>query len=380
MKKRIASVAAMGMFLLILLLFVNERKENSAISVTQATEGEQVVTGNVTAEDKQQVNTGNVTAETEWQVFTRNVTVEDERQLTVQLYGKRNLENDCLEISRMKVYDGKELLQIIRVQDVGYAAAYDEKGAFFIEDINFDGDEEIALCSSTEFELEDTPYYYWIWNRFKETFDYIGCDVRQTYEEYTVTESVEVNPACKLTVKLYGLKDIYSGYYGIRQMDIYDEDTLIQTIVMQDVFDVENNGNSMSIMQGYTACRSKDGDLIYEDVNFDGNQDIGLTAFIPAVPNDPVYYWIWNEEERQFVYAFRICNLEIDEENRQLVSRTRGSVESWNTIYYEYDEEEKLQPVKLIEENYSDGVVNTYRRADEEWVLENQTTEGDTVY
>lgn len=54
--------------------------------------------------------------------------------------------------------------------------------------------------------------------------------------------------------------------------------------------------------ENYPSCGlPEDQIMIVEDVNFDGHEDIRLIQFLPAAPNVPYYYWVFNPSRQTFV-------------------------------------------------------------------------------
>src|ERR1700720_1454639 len=53
--------------------------------------------------------------------------------------------------------------------------------------------------------------------------------------------------------------------------------------------------------ENYPDCGlPKDQLFIIEDINFDGVNDIRLLQFLPAAPNLPYYYWIYDRKSGKF--------------------------------------------------------------------------------
>src|SRR5215211_5221367 len=53
--------------------------------------------------------------------------------------------------------------------------------------------------------------------------------------------------------------------------------------------------------ENYPSCTlPKEQIFIVEDVNFDGYNDIRLLQFLPAAPNLPYYYWLYNPAKQNF--------------------------------------------------------------------------------
>lgn len=174
-------------------------------------------------------------------------------------------------------------------------------------------------------------------------------------DEYISVASIAVEDNKTLTLKLKGRKSSEEYHtYGIGEILVYDGENLIQTLRIADAI-IAHWGDDAGF-DGYTCWWEEDGGLSTTDMNFDGSEDIGLVGWITAGANIPSYYWLWDAEDEQFQYAFCLCNLEVDEENHQLISRTSGGIILEQTGYYEYDTDGNLQEVKQVvtEVDYSD--------------------------
>lgn len=82
-------------------------------------------------------------------------------------------------------------------------------------------------------------------------------------------------------------------------------------------------------------------------------------GWITTGANNPVYYWLWDAQQERFRYAFTLCNAEVDAEKQQLVSRTRDNATRYDTDYYQYDADGKLQNVKRIVETLNEDGTRT---------------------
>ena len=177
-------------------------------------------------------------------------------------------------------------------------------------------------------------------------------------DEYILSYPISVTDNKKLTLKIYGRKlSNDPEQYGICEMEVFDGEKLIQNIKIEDAIVTEWGQDDYN---GYTQSISKDGGLTTIDLNFDGFNDIGLVGWLPAGANTPYYYWLWNEEKQCFQYAFCLCNIEVDLENKQLISNTRDSANCYIIDYYKYDDNNQLQNIKqIVETIQEDGTVKS---------------------
>jgi hypothetical protein len=79
--------------------------------------------------------------------------------------------------------------------------------------------------------------------------------------------------------------------------------------------------------------------LVVEDVNFDGYADLRLMEYLPGGSADvPFFYWLYQPSSGTFLAneAFReVLSPEVDQDDRQLISRQKKSSTEFLTQYYE---------------------------------------------
>ena len=119
-----------------------------------------------------------------------------------------------------------------------------------------------------------------------------------------------------------------------------------------------------SVDQGYTECWSKEDLLQVKDVNFDGNQDMEIFAWITNT-SIPYYYMLWNGNSGQFEYGFCIQLTEVDYDKQQLVASYGGGAGTYYTDYYRYNENGELY---LADRQIKDSEGNLINRQEQEWV------------
>ena len=169
-----------------------------------------------------------------------------------------------------------------------------------------------------------------------------------------------------LTMRAIGKKREDMDLWGLCQIDVYEGSTKIQVIHLKDIIDID--GFDGSVDQGYTECWSKEELLQAKDVNFDGNQDMEIFAWITNT-SIPYYYMLWNRNSGQFEYGFRIQLTEVDYDNQQLVASHREGAGTYYTDYYRYNENGELY---LADVEIKDSEGNLINRKEPEWA---ETTE-----
>lgn len=92
--------------------------------------------------------------------------------------------------------------------------------------------------------------------------------------------------------------------------------------------------------ENYPGCGlPKDQIFIVEDMNFDGYNDIRLLQFLPAAPNLPYYYWIYNPKTQKFQpekALEEISSPDFDPKKKLIYSFWRGSCCDHGLSTYKY--------------------------------------------
>lgn len=133
---------------------------------------------------------------------------------------------------------------------------------------------------------------------------------------------------------------------GIREIHVYKEDKLLQTIWLKEAIDKDGVDG---IDTGYTQCFEKEESFALKDVNFDGYEDLEVCGWLPN-NNIPYYYWCFHPDTEQFKYAFCLQLTRIDEENKLLVSECREQWGVYSISSYHVNEENQLELVETITE------------------------------
>ncbi|MBQ8247222.1 MAG: M56 family metallopeptidase [Lachnospiraceae bacterium] len=141
---------------------------------------------------------------------------------------------------------------------------------------------------------------------------------------------------------------------GVKEIDIYINNSLSQTLVMQEA--IERDGIPM-VEEGYTRCPesiAEDHLINTVDINFDGYLDLQVFAW-NTKDDDLYYYYCWNPNESKFEYAFCLNTPEIDTENQLLITYNIVSrYEMYHYKYYKVNEDNTLELIKTVEEPVED--------------------------
>ncbi len=177
-----------------------------------------------------------------------------------------------------------------------------------------------------------------IFNEFSEDFSYLeendnGIIVAQ------ITGRIS-SETPEYLFKIYGYKNEDNFSYSANRIVILDKDDNSEKIIQEITFGDTQTYDSVSL------------GFVMEDMNFDGFNDIRIQSFVPAGPNTPYYYWLWDKDSFKYVRnndLEKITAPEFDNENELVISYIRiSAVEYWIHKYkYENDtlilvEEEKI--------------------------------------
>ncbi len=83
----------------------------------------------------------------------------------------------------------------------------------------------------------------------------------------------------------------------------------------------------------------KNGEFLITDANFDDHEDILLMQFLPAAPNIPYYYWIYNPASKKFIEDTALENItspQFDSVKHQITSFWRNGCCDHGTDTYSY--------------------------------------------
>lgn len=139
---------------------------------------------------------------------TLEATVDGGRMLTLCAVGKKSADTDQWGVREVQVYEGTQLLQTISVQeaidtdgvdgiDTGYTQCWSAEDAMAVEDLNFDGNDDLDLFGWIP--ANAVPHYYWLWDSDLEAYRYALClqgvsldvQAREVVSEYRDTSSVD---------------------------------------------------------------------------------------------------------------------------------------------------------------------------------------------
>jgi uncharacterized protein len=168
--------------------------------------------------------------------------------------------------------------------------------------------------------------------------------LRQQYEQRirelsqkTWTFQAQIHPDIpQLQFKLIGIADGDTAH--IQKLTISNQDgQILQTLVVENVSDMLKETETLWLDNG-------EGFKI-EDVTFDGYKDIRLMELLPAGANVPYLYWLYDPEQKQFVFNRQfsdLAHLTLDLNKKQLISQYRISAVEHGTDYYKVDKSQLI--------------------------------------
>lgn len=173
------------------------------------------------------------------------------------------------------------------------------------------------------------------------------AEVPPSPEEDHVLLSLDAPLADGRTLTLEAVGKVEDEYTcGVREVRVYDGDTLIQTVQAREAnMAFWGDGGLLpgESVSEYTSCWKPGGSMTVLDLNFDGNTDLGLFGW-PANNTIPYYYWLWDEGTGQYRYAFVLQEAEAHPETGELTAGYKsGSAGSqWITEVYKPGEDGEL--------------------------------------
>ena len=159
-------------------------------------------------------------------------------------------------------------------------------------------------------------------------YDPYGSAADNPGSENRVLLSLEAPLADGRTLTLDAVgKDLNEYNCSVREVLVYDGDTLLQTVSVREVTEEV----WAEEFYGYTECWSPEAVMETLDLNFDGNTDFGLFGWI-ANNTIPYYYWQWNGE--QYQYSCTLQGAEVHPETGEVSSEYKWG---WGGAVYQRD-------------------------------------------
>ncbi len=238
--------------------------------------------------------------------------------------GSRILKGDALEL----LYHDFEYMSV----GARYAIYRPEENiieAYYCKD-----DMEDYVCKKYEIDYEKI----WDWTEVYNSEEAF-VDPAQFSDGILNTLEMSVGEGRMLTLQVIGKRQTDSDRFGVRQIDVYDGEKIIQQIWMKEAIDTDGVDG---IEEGYTECWNVKRAVYLRDVNFDGYLDLEVYGWTPN-NSIPYYYWCWNPERQQFEYAFTLQLTDIDKEKELLIEWYKVENGLYHTNYYHVTADNELE-------------------------------------
>lgn len=121
------------------------------------------------------------TADGDAELTALDVALADGKVLTLSVWGRQDRNTMMYGVREIRVYQGKDLLQTLPMAEAieadgvdgiapGYTESFSIEAAAELKDVDFDGNADLEICAWCPNNA--IPYYYWLWNKEKECFEY----------------------------------------------------------------------------------------------------------------------------------------------------------------------------------------------------------------
>jgi outer membrane protein assembly factor BamE (lipoprotein component of BamABCDE complex) len=105
--------------------------------------------------------------------------------------------------------------------------------------------------------------------------------------------------------------------------------------------------------------------LEIEDMNFDGIEDFGIAEFLPAGPNIPHYYWLYDSRQHRFVKneeLDKITSAEFRPETKTIYTWWRDGAATYGWSHYAWENDKLVVIADTLQEYKDDFVYYTVKK------------------
>ena len=174
----------------------------------------------------------------------------------------------------------------------------------------------------------------------------------KTEDHVLSTLEASVDGGRVLTLCAIGKQRADMDQWGVREVRVYEGNTLLQTISVQEAIDADGVDG---IDTGYTQCWSAEEAMSVEDLNFDGSGDLDLFGWIPASNTVPHYYWLWDSGSNSYRYALSLQGASVDAQAQEVISQYHYENGVDYTDYYAPDDSGNLVLVRREIADWTQG-------------------------
>lgn len=175
----------------------------------------------------------------------------------------------------------------------------------------------------------------------------------QYYHVYFESVPIDLGDGESYSLELYGSTLLGSGLYRTKQVAlVWNHDNAGEWLGQIDFSAAgeDSPGGSALPLEAF----SPEGGIVLMDMNFDGAQDFCIQAWAGS-RNTPYYCFVWDGEQKQFSYVGRLANVELDSENKRIVSSTVEGSGQYYTEYYYLTESNQLVLDRYVMEDLRPG-------------------------
>lgn len=173
----------------------------------------------------------------------------------------------------------------------------------------------------------------------------------ETSDVVLKTMDVPLQDGRILTLNVMGKQEETTGTCGVREIIVYEGTQVRQSILIEDAIRADGVDG---VDVGYSESFSAEESAKVKDVNFDGIPDIEVCGWLPN-NSIPYYYWCWDADAEQFVYAFCLHLMDVDYQDRKLISWYKVENGLYYTDYYNVNAQNKLELAKRDVEDVRPG-------------------------
>ena len=173
----------------------------------------------------------------------------------------------------------------------------------------------------------------------------------ETSDVVLKTMEVPLQDGRVLTLNVMGKQEETTGICGVRKIIVYEGTEVRQSILIEEAIQADGVDG---VDVGYSESFSVEESAKVKDVNFDGIPDIEVCGWIPN-NSIPYYYWCWDADTEQFVYAFCLQLTDVDYQNQRLISWYKVENGLYYTDYYSVNGQNELELVDRDIEDVGPG-------------------------
>ena len=150
----------------------------------------------------------------------------------------------------------------------------------------------------------------------------------------------EVDGGMALRLDAIGKQDSENELWGVREMQVYHGDTLVQTLSLQEAMEADGTDG---IAPGYTACWEPEQVMQTVDMDFDGSEDLALFRLDPQQYHPLLLLALGRGSFAEYHYAFTLQGAEADPETETTSSQYKYANGINYTDHYRYREDGSLE-------------------------------------